>query len=98
MDVSTAIALGSLVLALVAALRAGNKDTKGDAARQARTEAKLDNIITGVSEIRLDMRTMNDRLGKLETRIARDEGDIQEEKRRIDELERLFRLAHPPAQ
>ena len=97
MELSVLIALGSLCLAVLAAIKSGNKDTRGDAAREARTETKLDNIINGVSEIRLDMRTMNDRLSKHETRITRNEGDIQEEKRRIDELEKLFRQAHPPA-
>lgn len=97
MELSTVIALGSLLLAIIAAYKAGNKDTRGDAAREARTETKLDNIINGVAEIRLDMRTMTDRLSKHETRITRAEGDIQEQKRRIDELEKFVHQAHPPA-
>ena len=97
MEFSTIIALGSLLLAIIAAYKAGNKDTRGDAAREARTETKLDNIINGVAEIRLDMRTMNDRLSKHETRITRAEGDIQDQKRRIDELEKFVHQAHPPA-
>lgn len=97
MELSTVIALASLLLAVVAAYKAGNKDTRGDAEREARTETKLDYIINGVAEIRLDIRNMNDRLSKHETRITRCESDVAEEKRRIDELEKLFRQAHPPA-
>lgn len=96
MEVSTIIALCSLGLAVVVYLTSGRKDTRSDAAREARTETKLDNIINGVSEIRLDMRTMNDRISKHETRITRNEGDILEDRRRIEELEKQFHQAHPP--
>lgn len=94
---SEVIAMGSLLLALVLALRNGKKDASTEAAKDARTEAKLDNISNGVSEIRLDMRAMNKRLDAHDTRITQVEGREADDRRRIDDLEKKFGQAHPPA-
>lgn len=94
---SEVIALASLLLALVLALRNGRKDASSDAAKDARTEAKLDNISNGVSEIRLDMRAMDKRLAVHDTRITQVEGKEADDRRRIDDLEKRFSQAHPPA-
>lgn len=97
MDASVTISLCSLGLALIVYLSNRNKDTRTDAAKEARMDAKLDNINNGVSEIRLDMRAMDKRIGGAETRLTQVEGREADDRRRIDDLEAKFNQAHPPA-
>ena len=97
MEASVVISLCSLGLALIVFLSNRNKDTRTDAAKEARMDAKLDNISNGVSEIRLDMRAMDTRLGGAETRLTKVEGREAEDRRRIETLETKFTKAHPPA-
>lgn len=96
MDPSVIISLCSLGLALIVFLSNRNKDTRTDAAKEARMDAKLDAINNGVSEIRLDMRAMDKRLGGAETRLTQVEGREADDRRRIEELEHKFTKAHPP--
>lgn len=97
METSVVISLCSLGLALIVFLSNRNKDTRTDAAKEARMDAKLDNINNGVSEIRLDMRAMDNRLAGAETRLTQVEGKEAEDRRRIENLETKFTKAHPPA-
>ena len=60
-------------------------------------DAKLDNISNGVSEIRLDMRAMDKRVGGAEKRLTQVEDREAEDRRRIETLEDKFTQAHPPA-
>ena len=91
------IALCSLCLALIVFLSNRNKDSNGAAAREARVDAKLDGISNGVNELRLDMRSMDKRIGGVETRLTQVEGREADDRRRIDDLEAKFNQAHPPA-
>ena len=97
MNYSALIALCSFGLAVIVYLSNRNKDSRTDAAREARTDAKLDNITNGVSEIRLDLRTMRQDLDKHKTAIATLEASDRENRRRIEVLEKKFNEAHPPA-
>lgn len=96
MEATVIISLCSLGVAAIAFLSNTRKDTRGDAAREARTETKLDNIINGVSELRVEMRTLSKRIDGLDTRVTRSESEIAEAFRRIEDLERFTRQAHPP--
>lgn len=95
-NASVIISLCSLGLALIVFLSNRAKDTRTDAAKEARMDAKLDNINNGVSEIRLDMRAMDKRLGGAETRLTQVEGREADDRRRIENLETKFNQAHPP--
>lgn len=97
MGISEVIALLSLAVAAIALILNSRKDTRTDAAREARTEAKLDNISNGVSEIRLDQRAMNKRLDTHDTRLTKVEDREADDRRRIESLETKFNKAHPPA-
>ena len=90
------ISLCSLGLAILVYLSNGRKDARVDAAREARTEAKLDSIANGVTELRLDLRTMDKKLTEHGERLSRVEGQEVESHRRLDELEAMFHRAHPP--
>lgn len=97
MDTSVIISLCSLGLAVIVFLSNRQKDNRGDAAKEARMDAKLDNISNGVSEIRLDMRAMDKRVGGAEKRLTQVEDREAEDRRRIENLEDKFTQAHPPA-
>ena len=97
MSTAEIIALISLGLAFFTMIFNGRKDTRVDAAKEARTETKLDSISNGITEIRVDMRTMNKTLTEHSSRIAKVEGSVQESNRRINELEKMFHQAHPLA-
>lgn len=97
METSVIISLCSLGLAIIVFLSNRSKDANADAAKEARMDAKLDNIIIGVSEIRLDMRAMDKRVGGAEKRLTQVEDREAEDRRRIENLENKFTQAHPPA-
>lgn len=97
MSASEIIALFSLAIAVLTMIFNGRKDTRVDAAKEARNEAKLDSISNGITEIRVDVRTMNKTLAEHGSRIVKVEGGVQEAQRRIDELEKMFHQAHPLA-
>lgn len=97
MEISAIISLCSLLLALIVFLSNRSKDSSGAAAREARMDAKLDGISNGVNELRLDMRSMDKRIGGAETRLTQVEGREADDRRRIDDLEKKFAQAHPPA-
>lgn len=97
METSVIISLCSLGLAIIVFLSNRSKDANADAAKEARMDAKLDNISNGVSEIRLDMRAMDKRVGGAEKRLTQVEDREAEDRRRIETLEDKFTQAHPPA-
>lgn len=97
MNTANIISLLSLVLACVVLLVNSRKDTRGDAKQEARTEAKLDSITSGVTEIRLDLRSMRDELKDHGLHIAAVESSVKSAHHRLDELEELVHKMHPPA-
>ena len=97
MNASVIISLCSLALAFIVFLSNRSKDSNVAAAREARVDAKLDGISNGVNELRLDMRSMDKRIGGAETRLTQVEGREADDRRRIDDLEAKFNQAHPPA-
>lgn len=97
MNTANIISLLSLVLACVVLLVNTRKDTRGDAKQEARTEAKLDSITSGVTEIRLDLRSMRDELKDHGLHIAAVESSVKSAHHRLDELEELVHKIHPPA-
>lgn len=97
METGAIISLCSLALAVIVFLSNGRKDTRTDAAKEARTDAKLDSIANGVTEIRVEMRTMQSKLDDHSQRIAAVESSAKSAHRRLDELENLFHTAHPPS-
>ena len=87
METSTIIALGALLVSLVGLFFNGRKDTRQDAAANAIIQTKLDSLITGVDDIRVEMRTMRDTIGDHGERLARVEARAQSNTHRLDALE-----------
>lgn len=77
MDTGVLISLAAVAISFVGLILSGRKDTRTDAAANAITQTKLDNLITGVTDIRVEIRSMREsitdhgeRLAKLEARAA----------------------------
>lgn len=76
METGTVIALLALLVAIVNSLMNGRKDTRTDAAALAEIKAGMNSANAGISDLRVEMRRMNDaisdhseRLASLETRV-----------------------------
>lgn len=87
METSTIIALGALLVSLVGLILNGRKDTRTDAAANAITQTKLDSLISGVDDIRVEMRTMRDNISNHGERLAKVEARSSSNTHRLDALE-----------
>ncbi len=101
MTTSEIIALGALIVTIIVSLSNGRRGAKTDAADQARQNAelsvKLDSAISGISDIRVDIRGLKNDLAAQGQELARVEASTASAHKRIDDLEQLFYKAHPPA-
>lgn len=88
METSTYIALGALLVSLIGLALNMKKDSKADAATNAITQTKLDNLIGGVNDIRIEARTMRESINDHSERLARIEARAESNTRRIDLLEK----------
>lgn len=88
METSTYIALGALLVSLIGLVLNMKKDSKADAATNAITQTKLDNLIGGVNDIRIEVRTMRESINDHSERLARIEARAESNTRRIDILEK----------
>lgn len=87
METSTIIALGALLVSLVGLILNSRKDTRTDAAANAITQTKLDSLISGVDDIRVEMRTMRDNISNHGERLAKVEARASSNTHRLDVLE-----------
>ena len=87
MDVGVYISIAAVVISLIGLLLNGRKDTRTDAAANAIITTKLDSLISGVDDIRVEFRSMRDTLSDHGERLARVEARAQSNTHRIDTLE-----------
>lgn len=87
METGVLISVAAVLISLIGLLLTGRKDTRSDAAVNAIIQTKLDSLITGVDDIRVEMRTMRDTIGDHGERLARVEARAQSNTHRIDVLE-----------
>lgn len=92
METSTWIALGALLVSLVGLFLNTRKDTKKDAAENAIIQTKLDSVIIGMNDIRVEMRTMRDAVGDHGERLARVEARASNNEHRLEVLERKIKI------
>ena len=88
MDASTYIAAGAFLISVIGLLSNGRKDTRSDAATNAVTQTKLDNLINGVNDLRIEVRTMRESINDHSERLARVEARAESNSRRIDQIEK----------
>ena len=77
----------TLLAFIVKSLRDSHGDVSGNAARDARFEAKLDNIDTGVNDMRVEVRTMREKQTEQAEKLAVLESSIKSAHHRIDRME-----------
>ncbi len=87
MDVSAVIAGAAFVVALIGLILNGRKDTRSDAAANAVIETKLNTLIGGVDEIRVEMRTMRESVNEHGERLGRVEEKTKNIEHRLDTIE-----------
>jgi hypothetical protein len=87
METSTLIALGALLVSFLGLILNSRKDTRTDAASNAITQTKLDNLITGVTDIRGEVRSMRESITDHSERLARVEARSENNAHRLDALE-----------
>ena len=87
MDTGVYISIAAVIISLIGLLLNGRKDTRTDAAANAIITTKLDSLISGVDDIRVEFRSMRDTLSDHGERLARVEARAQSNTHRIDTLE-----------
>jgi len=90
------IAILSLLLAGVTFVMNRRKDSNNDAAYQARMDAKLDTLNSGMVDLRVEFRSTQKTLEDHGERLSKCEEKATYALRKTDELEALFHRAHPP--
>lgn len=90
MTISEIIALGGLLVSIIVLMMSSRKDTRTSAADQARVEAKLNGIATGVDDIRVEQRAMRERVDGLAEKVSAIESSVKSAHHRIDTVETRF--------
>jgi uncharacterized membrane protein len=92
METGTIISLLAMLISAISLLIKSHKDSRTDASQEAastaRMDAKLDAIASGVDDIRVDMRTMRDRLQDFGERLTAVEQSAKSAHHRLDLIER----------
>lgn len=83
---STTIALIGMVVAFLGLLLTGRRDTRAGAANEAETRATLNSIKNGVDDLRVEIRTMRDKVETLNERLAKVEASAASAHKRIDTI------------
>lgn len=87
MEAGTVISCVAMIVALLGLILNSRKETRTDAATNAITQTKLDNLITGVTDIRVEVRSMRDAINDHSERLARVEARAESNTHRLDALE-----------
>ena len=87
MEVGVYISLAAVAISFISLVMGGRKDTRTDAAQNAIIQTKLDNVISGVNDIRVELRSMRADINDHGERLARVEALSANNMQRIDKLE-----------
>ena len=87
MEIGTVISLVAAIIALAALILNSRKETRSDAAALARIDASLASLNNGVTDIRVDLRTMQTSIADHSERLARVEARAESNTHRLDTLE-----------
>lgn len=87
METGTIISLCAVAISLIGLFMTSRKDTRSDAAANAIVTTKLDSLINGVDDIRIEMRSMRESITDHGERLARVEARAQSNTHRLDTLE-----------
>ena len=65
METGTVISIAAVLISLIGLIASSRKDTRSDAAASAIIQTKLDSVINGVDDIRVEMRAMRETIRKV---------------------------------
>ena len=88
METSVVISIIAAVIAGIGLLLSSRKDTRSDAAENAMVQTKLDNLISGVNDIRVEVRSMRESINDHGERLSRIEAVAANNSHRLDVLEK----------
>lgn len=87
MQIGVAVSIGAFMVSLFALILNSRKDTRQDAATNAVTQTKLDNLITGVTDLRVEVRSMRESINDHSERLAKVEARAESNTHRLDALD-----------
>lgn len=87
MDAGIIVSIAAVMISFAALILNSKKETKSDAAALARIDTGLTTLNNGVTEIRVDLRSMQGSLNDHSERLARVEARAENNAHRLDVLE-----------
>lgn len=87
METGIVISLAAVLISFIGLILNGRKDTRSDAAANAVTQTKLDNLIAGVTDIRVEIRSMRESINDHAERLAKVEARAASNTHRLDALD-----------
>jgi len=87
METGTVISIIAALIALASLILNSRKETRSDAAALARIDTSLNTLNSGVTDIRIDLRSMRESLSDHTERLAKVEERAASNTRRIEALE-----------
>ena len=87
METGTVISIIAALIALASLILNSRKETRSDAAALARIDTSLNTLNSGVTDIRIDLRSMRESLSDHTERLAKVEARADSNTHRIDALE-----------
>ena len=87
METGTIISIGALIVSFIGLVLNSRKETRTDAAAMAKIETALNTANVGISDIRVDLRSMRESISDHSERLVRVEAKTDENSRRISALE-----------
>ena len=76
MELGIVISCAAVLISFIGLIMTGRKDTRTDAAANAIIQTKLDSVINGVDDIRVEMRTVQKTIVEHGERLAKVEAAI----------------------
>jgi uncharacterized membrane protein len=87
METGVLISIGALIVAVLGLLLNSRKETRHDAATLAEIKTSLNTVNNGVTDIRVDLRSMQSSLNDHSERLARVEARAESNTHRLDTLD-----------
>lgn len=88
MEIGVIISIAAVLISLIGLAMNGRKDTRSDAATNAIIQTKLDSVINGVDDIRVEIRAMRETISDHGERLAKLESRAASNTHRLDALEK----------
>ena len=87
MEIGVLISIAAVLISFISLMMNGRKDTRADASSNAVTQTKLDNLIAGVTEIRVEIRSLQQSINDHTERLAKVEARAESNTHRLDTME-----------